>query len=80
MRLALGLTTFFQHTSDYVLLFDKSGVYHLASNLPWDAIQDLPTDHIAWALVDSLPGFFLSYHHHFSSWRHALLVETDGVG
>ena len=53
MRLALGLTTFFQHTSDYVLLFDKSGVYHLASNLPWDAIQDLPTDHIAWVLVDS---------------------------
>ena len=28
----------------------------------------------------TLPGFFLSYHHHFSSWRHALLVETDGVG
>ena len=53
MRLALGLTTFFQHTSDYVLLFDKSGVYHLASNLQWDAIRDLPTDHIAWALVDS---------------------------
>ena len=53
MRLALGLTTFFQHASNYVWLFDKRGVHPLASDIPWRGIQDFSTDRTAWALVDS---------------------------
>ena len=45
-----------RHASDYVWLFDESGVRPFASKIPWDGIQDLSKNHTAWALVDSNLG------------------------